>query len=56
MGQWGEATTLTAGNVQQLKEPINFQPPSAVNISIPVEEVGAVTVLGLEGPPLSVLP
>lgn len=39
-GQWGEAIALTAGNVQQLKEPINFQPPKEVNTSVPAEDVG----------------
>lgn len=33
-------------NVQQLKEPINFQPLWAVNTSVPVEDV----VSGREGP------
>lgn len=38
------------GNVQQLKEPINFQPLWAVNTSVPVEDVGAALVSGREGP------
>lgn len=39
-GQWGEAIALTVGNVQQLKEPINFQPPREVNTGVPAEDVG----------------
>lgn len=48
-GQWGEAIALTAWNVPQLKEPINFQPLWAVNISVPMEDMGAVLVSGREG-------